>query len=84
MVLNMDKTSEALLKLPVAGERYTLSAPDIFAQAVLLNGKELRVGSDGTVPSIHGEVSKPGTTRFPPLTITFVEISSAGNQLCAR
>ena len=34
MVLNMDKTSEALLKLPVAGERYSLSSTDIFGQTV--------------------------------------------------
>ena len=84
MVLNMDKTSEALLKLPVAGERYSLSSTDIFGQTVLLNGKELRAGPDGTVPSIHGEASKPGTTKFPPLTITFVEMPSAGNQQCLR
>jgi heparanase len=84
MVLNMDKASEAFLKLPVAGERYSLSSPDIFGQTVLLNGNELRVGPDGTVPSIHGEASKPGTTKFPPLTITFVEMPSAGNQQCAR
>jgi len=84
MILNMDKTSDALLKLPVGGERYTLSSTDIFSQTVLLNGKELKVGSDGTVPSIHGEASKPGTTKFQPLTITFVEMPSAGNQQCLR
>lgn len=84
LVLNMDGASEALLKLPVAGERYSLSSPDIFGQTVLLNGKELRVGPDGTVPSIHGEPSHPGTTKFAPLTITFIEMPSAGNQNCAR
>lgn len=83
MVLNMDGSSEALLKLPLAGERYSLSSPDIFSQTVLLNGKELRVGPDGTLPSIHGEQSHPGTTKFAPLTITFVEMPSAGNQQCA-
>jgi heparanase len=84
LVLNMDKSSNASLKLPVAGERYSLSSPDLFSQTVLLNGKELRVGSDGSVPSIQGESSEPGTTKFPPLSVTFVEMPSAGNRQCVR
>src|SRR3954453_2666753 len=67
MVLNMDRTSDALLKLPLAGKRYSLSSPDLFSQTVLLNGKELRVGPDGSVPSIQGEATKPGTATFPPV-----------------
>lgn len=84
MVLNMDKASEALLKLPVAGKRYRLSSPDVFSQTVLLNGKELKVGPDGNVPSLDGEASKPGTTAFPPLSITFLEMPSASNRHCVR
>lgn len=84
MVLNMDKTSETSLKLPVAGERYTLSSPDIFSQVVLLNGKELKPDPDGTLPPIKGEALRPGTTRFPPLSITFVEMPSAGNRACVQ
>jgi heparanase 1 len=84
LVLNMDNTSDALLKLPVAGERYSLSSPDLFSQIVQLNGKELRVGPNGSLPSIQGEASEPGTMTFRPLTITFVEMSSAGNRQCVR
>jgi len=84
MVLNMDKTSEALLKLPVAGERYSLSSPDLFSQTVLLNDRELRVEPDGTIPSIKGKASKSGITKFSPLTITFVEMPSAGNRQCVQ
>lgn len=84
MVLNMDKASEALLKLPVAGKRYSLSSPDLFSQSVLLNGRELKAERDGTVPAIEGEASKPGVTSFPPLSITFVEMPSAGNRQCVQ
>ena len=84
MVLNMDKTSEASLKLPVAGERYSLTSPDLFSQSVLLNGKELKTAPDGTVPTLQGEASRPGAMTFPPLSITFVEIPSAGNRQCGR
>jgi heparanase len=84
MVLNMDKTSDALLKLPVAGERYSLSSPDLFSHVVRLNGRELRVGSDEGLPSMQGEASEPGTMTFSPLTITSVEMPSAGNRQCVR
>jgi heparanase len=84
MVLNMDNNSEASLKLPVAGERYSLSSPDLFSHTVLLNGKELRAEPDGTIPPIHGEATKPGATAFSPLSITFVEMPSAGNSQCIR
>jgi hypothetical protein len=84
MVLNMGKSSDALLNLPVAGERYRVSSPNLFSQTVLLNGREMRVGPDGTVPSMKGEPSKPGITKFPPLTITFLEMPSAGNRQCVR
>jgi heparanase len=84
MVLNMDKTSEALLNLPVAGERYSLSSPDLFSPTVLLNGRQLRVEADGTIPSIKGKASKSGITKFSPLTITFVEMPSAGNRQCVQ
>ena len=67
MVLNMDKTSEALLKLPVAGERYSLSSPDIFGQTVLLNGKELRAGPMERFRSIHGEAIKAGHNQVRAL-----------------
>jgi heparanase len=84
MVLNMDKTVEALLKLPAAGKRYSLSSPDLFSQSVLLNGKELKAEPDGTIPALQGEASMPGPMTFPPLSITFVEMPSAGNPQCGR
>jgi heparanase len=84
MVLNMDKTVEALLKLPAAGKRYSLSSPDLFSQSVLLNGKELKAEPNGTIPALQGEASMPGAMTFPPLSITFVEMPSAGNPQCGR
>jgi hypothetical protein len=84
LVLNIDRTSEASLKVPAAGERYTLSSPDLFSKTVLLNGTELRAGADGTVPSMQGQPSKAGAITFAPLTITFLTMPSAGNPQCGR
>ena len=84
VIVNLDKTSEASLKLPISAERYTLSSPDLFSATVLLNGKELKVGSDGTVPSIEAQSSNPGTIRLAPLTITFLALPSAGNSSSSK
>ena len=84
MVLNMDKASAASLKVPVAGERYTLSSPDLFSKTALLNGKELRVGSDGTLPLMEAQPSTAGVAVFAPLTITFLAMPSAGNPQCSH
>ena len=84
LVLNADKTSKASLKLPVSGERYTLSSPDLFSTTVLLNGKELKAGAEGAVPSIEGRPTNAGVIPFAPLTITFLAFPSAGNSSCGR
>ena len=84
MILNMDKASVLSLKVPVAGERYTLSSPDLFSKVALLNGKELRVASDGTLPSIEAQASKAGIASFAPLTVTFFAMPSAGNPQCGH
>jgi hypothetical protein len=84
LVLNVDKSSEASLKVPVTAERYTLSSPDLFGTTVLLNGKELKAGSDGTIPPMQGQRSSSGTITFAPLTITFLTMPSAGNAQCSR
>jgi heparanase len=81
-VLNVDKNSEARLKLPISAERYTLSSPDLFSATVLLNGKELKAGDDGTVPPIQGQHANAGVMKFAPLTMTFVAMPSAGNSHC--
>jgi heparanase len=84
MILNMDKASVLSLKVPVAGERYTLSSPDLFSKVALVNGKELRVASDGTLPSIEAQASKAGIASFAPLTVTFFAMPSAGNPQCGH
>lgn len=84
LVLNMDKTADASLKVPVDGERYSLSSPALFSKTVALNGTELKVASDGTLPPIKAQPSKAGTQTFAPLSITFVTMPSAGNPQCGH
>jgi heparanase 1 len=82
LVLTTDSKVEYTLKLPVSGERYTLSAPDLLSNTVLLNGSGLKVTTDGEVPMIKGEPVKRGVLRFAPLTINFVTFPGAKNAGC--
>ena len=82
LILNLDSTSELTLQLPLAGERYSLSAPDVLSKTVSLNGKELKAAPDGTLPRIAGSRFKSGTMNFAPLTITFIEFPNAKDASC--
>lgn len=82
LILNLDSTAEQTLQIPLAGERYTLSASDVFSKSVSLNGVELKTSSDGSLPKIAGLSFKAGAVRFAPLTITFIVLTNANNARC--
>ena len=82
LVLNVDKSDAHSLSLPVGGQRYTLSSPDLMSKTVLLNGKELSVAADGSVPEYKGEGFKKGLVSFAPTTISILTLPGAGNASC--
>lgn len=84
LVLNIDKTAAHTLKVPSAGIRYTLSSPDLLSTAVQLNGQELKMADDGTVPAYTGDKVKRGDVSFEPATITVLAFPAAGNKSCMR
>jgi heparanase len=84
LLLNLDRTAEQVLQPPLAGERYTLSAPDLLSKTVSLNGVELKIGTDGALPQITGSRFKAGALSLAPLTITFIVLPDAKNAGCMR
>jgi heparanase len=82
LVMNVDKASTSTLKLPVSGLRYTLSSPDLLSKRVLLNGSELRLGADGSVPEYNGQQFKRGVVSFAPLSISVLAMPDAANTGC--
>ncbi len=64
LVMNLDRSSQQSLEVPLAGERYTLSAPDLLSKAVSLNGEALKVAEDGTLPAIKGQQIEAGNLSF--------------------
>jgi hypothetical protein len=67
---------------PMAGERYTLTAPELQGTTVQLNGKTLVASDDGKLPPISGSPTRAGKVRLPATSITFLTFPQAGNQSC--
>jgi hypothetical protein len=74
LAINLDREKERMLALPVPAERYTLTAKELQARSVMLNGSLLQVSSDGTLPALSAEPASAGATRLPPTSITFLAI----------
>lgn len=74
LALNLDRSKEQALRLPVPSARYTLTAKELQARSIMLNGGALQLSSDGTLPALEAELAQSGTLRLPPASITFLEI----------
>jgi hypothetical protein len=82
LALNTDAGSEQTISIPLAADRYSLTAPDLAGTKVLLNGVEVQAAPDGSVPELKGQPVKGGALRLAPASITFLTIKSAGNKSC--
>jgi hypothetical protein len=82
LVLNLDRTTPHSLALATPAERYTISARDLLATTVQLNGHDLKLGPDDTLPPLVGEAVTAGGLLLAPATITFLTFADAGNVAC--
>jgi hypothetical protein len=82
LALNTDAHNEEVLTLPLAGERFTLAAPELTSAKVLVNGVEPTVSPEGVVGSLKPEPVKAGQIRLAPRTITFLIFPAAHNKSC--
>jgi len=62
--------------------RYTLTAENLMASRIWLNGKELKLQATGDLPSIEGVAAKKGKMSLAPASITFMAVAKAGNGSC--
>jgi hypothetical protein len=82
LVINNDKDASRTLSIPMAGERYTLSASDLQSKTVQLNGTNLKLGDGDSLPTLTGMATNAGTLSFAPASITFLAIPAANNSSC--
>lgn len=82
LVINSDRAASQSLELATAAERYTLSAKDLLDTDVQMNGNELTLGADDTIPQLAGVRTQSGHLTFAPATVTFLAIPTAANNSC--
>jgi Glycosyl hydrolase family 79, N-terminal domain len=81
LVINTDRTATAVLRLPLASERYTLSADQLQSSVAKLNGTILELDRN-SLSDPAAVRSPPGSLEIAPATITFLTIAGAGNGAC--
>lgn len=82
LVINADRAASQSLRIPVAAQRYTLTAQDLLKSDVQLNGSELKLGADDALPPLTGLQAPSGDLTFEPASITFLAIPGANNASC--
>lgn len=82
LAINNSRSQAASVELPLAAQRYTLSAAKLEGGRVRLNGRELALGSDDALPRLQGAALAAGRTLLAPETITFLAITDAENPSC--
>jgi heparanase 1 len=68
------KDSECSIEIPAKAEKYLLTADELQSKTIKLNGEELKLNSDETLPDIKGEKIKVGEVQLPPHSILFLSI----------
>ncbi len=84
LAINADRTTDYALAVPVASDRYTLTAKALMDKQVQLNGVDLALGTDDALPQLNGAATKPGQVIFAPTSITFLAMPSAHNASCQQ
>ena len=74
LIINNSKTDATTVELPVAADRYTLSADHVSSPVMKLNGRDLVLGENDELPDLSGEKVSAGTLELAPATCTFIVI----------
>jgi hypothetical protein len=82
LVIQNDREAVHTLKIPAGGQRYTLSAPHLEGQDLLLNSTRLALGANDQLPDLKPVAGSGGVEQFAPATITFIAFPKAHNSAC--
>ena len=82
LAINLSRTEAKSIELPTAADRYTLSTPKLDDDRVQLNGQELRLAPNDTLPQLQGARIPSGRFELQPTTITFLAVPEAANDNC--
>jgi heparanase 1 len=72
LAINTDRSSSKTLRFSAASELYTMTASNLQDTRVKLNGKELKLGADDSIPQLTGAPTPSGQITLPPASVTFL------------
>jgi hypothetical protein len=82
LVINADRSQPQSLDIPVASERYTLTAHGLQDKQIQMNGADLQLGAGDVIPDLEGMTTPKGQITFAPASITFLAIPKARSASC--
>ncbi len=82
LAINAGGSASQPLAIPKAAERYTLTAQNLLATHVDLNGEDLSLDDEDALPRLKGLPERSGQIAFAPESITFVAFPKAHNASC--
>ena len=74
LVINNSLTKTITVALPKEAEMYTLSADELRAPVMKLNGHDLVLGESNALPVTEPVIAPAGSQEFAPATCTFIII----------
>ena len=82
LAINASSNASQSFEVPADSELYILTAAQLTSVNVELNGNELRLNADDSLPQLAGVHAESKNLVFPPASITFVAVSGAQNAAC--
>ena len=82
LAINTDRSTPRTLNVSSDSERYSLTAPTLEDSRVQLNGKELNLGANDSIPELVGIPTRSGQVTLAPASITFLVFPQAHNSNC--
>jgi len=82
VAMNTDAKAKHSIAISTPSERYTLTSDALTSNAISLNGAVLHANANGSLPKLAGQHAEAGTIELDPVSIVFLSVPSANNEVC--
>jgi hypothetical protein len=82
VAINLSRSTQARLSIPMQARRYSLTAEPLDGTAVSLNRRPLVLTGNDQLPDISGQPTRKGVISLAPASVTFLEIDRAEHSAC--
>jgi hypothetical protein len=82
LAINTDRNNSQTLTVSAPSEQYMMTASKLEETRVALNGKELKLEADDSIPQLAGVPTPSGQINLAPASVTFLAMREAHNASC--